>query len=224
MTRTSLGAMTLDKKFTLNLCGDEESFYQIIQNEAQDAKNVSAKEIVGDEKYYIGKTTNFTMNDRHLLSTLESDSKCSDAHNFCRSSIVTFTCDRLSPNNHATVLSNRHDCFFLFDVKTRYACGIQTQIGTNPWAVFSVIAMITLLVYCLGSILYRRKILYKRGWKQFPQWEIWCGIATIIWIAITSCLEKTGLKKNADHDWFAQDEVENGLIDELDEDLGTDED
>jgi cation-dependent mannose-6-phosphate receptor len=70
------------------------------------------------------------------------------------------------------------DCSYFFEGRSPYACGgiHQAKQTLGPGGVFSVIIIITVLVYFVGGCVYQRTVMHQRGWRQLPNYAMWAGI------------------------------------------------
>jgi cation-dependent mannose-6-phosphate receptor len=108
-----------------------------------------------------------------------------------KSTLFTFACDTsplLSGRPAVNFLGSPDHCTYVFEVRSRYACGGTTQSeekGTlGPGAVFGLIAGIAMLVYLIGGIVYQRNVLHQRGWRQLPNYAMWAGIFSFFSVSI----------------------------------------
>ena len=114
---------------------------------------------------------------------IDADLVASKANQRRKYSLLHFVCDTsplVSTRPAISFLGSQDHCNYVFEVRSRYACGGTTQSeekGTaGPGAVFSLIACIALLVYLIGGIVYQRNVQHQRGWKQLPNYAMWAGI------------------------------------------------
>jgi cation-dependent mannose-6-phosphate receptor len=58
--------------------------------------------------------------------------------------------------------------------------------------IFVFSAIIAILVYVIGGVVYQRVVMHQRGWRQLPNYVLWASIATflkdIVIISTSSCL------------------------------------
>ncbi|RMZ84225.1 hypothetical protein DV738_g668, partial [Chaetothyriales sp. CBS 135597] len=114
--------------------------------------------------------------------------------------MISFTCDTsptLSGRPAVSFIGTPDHCTYIFEVRSRYACGGTTSSGEKgtlgPGAVFLVILGIALLVYIIGGVAYRRNVMHQRGWKQIPNYEAWSAtgifLSDITIILFSSCTQ-----------------------------------
>ncbi|KAJ9641619.1 Cation-independent mannose-6-phosphate receptor CI-MPR [Knufia peltigerae] len=132
---------------------------------------------------------------------VDSDAATSKANKRRKSTLLSFICDTspsLSTRPAISFLGSPDHCTYIFEVRSRYACGgtIQSEEkGTlGPGAVFGVILGIALLVYLIGGIVYQRNVMHQRGWKQLPNYSVWAGLFSFISdmfvILFSSCTQR----------------------------------
>ncbi|KIV80345.1 hypothetical protein PV11_07851 [Exophiala sideris] len=118
-----------------------------------------------------------------------------------KSTLMSFICDTsplLSTKPAISFLGSPDHCTYVFEVRSRYACGGTTQSeekGTlGPGGVFGVILGIALLVYLIGGVVYQRNVMHQRGWKQVPNYAVWAGLCSFISdmfiILFSSCYQR----------------------------------
>lgn len=185
--------------FTMNFCGPVVESLDAVEGIAKNKLvNVSAyyKDQSGDI-YSIGQQNDEPIfRGKKLLLNYTMGSPCPDvdedgkpidtqskAHTRRKSTLLSFICDTsplLSTRPAISFLGSPDHCVYVFEVRSRYACGGTTQSnekGTlGPGAVFGVILGIALLVYLIGGIVYQRNVMHQRGWKQFPNYAAWAGL------------------------------------------------
>ncbi|KIW16021.1 hypothetical protein PV08_06072 [Exophiala spinifera] len=206
--------------FTLNFCGPVvEPLVDVEGILPSRVKNISAfyKDQKGrihsigqqnDELIFRGKKLllNYTMGSPcPSLSEdgipLDSDRAASKATHRRKSTLLSFICDTspiLSNRPAISFLGSPDHCTYVFEVRSRDACGGTTQSeekGTlGPGAVFGVILGIALLVYLIGGIVYQRNVMHQRGWKQVPNYSVWAGLLSFISdmfvILFSSCTQR----------------------------------
>lgn len=97
-----------------------------------------------------------------------------------KSTIISLLCasDPLAAPMALSFVGSPDSCAYFFEARTPAACGgievAQQQLG--PGGVFSVIAIIAVLVYLVGGCVYSRTVLHQRGWRQLPNYSFWAGI------------------------------------------------
>lgn len=97
-----------------------------------------------------------------------------------KSTIISLLCasDPLAPPMALSFVGSPDSCSYFFEARTPAACGgievAQQQLG--PGGVFSVIAIVAVLVYLVGGCVYSRTVLHQRGWRQLPNYSFWAGI------------------------------------------------
>jgi cation-dependent mannose-6-phosphate receptor len=188
--------------FTLNFCGPVvESLEDVDGISSSKSKNVSAfyKDAHGDyfsigqqndELVFRGKKLllNYTMGSPcpeidEDGNPVEEDMAAKKANRRRKNTLMSFVCDTsplLSGRPAISFMGSPDHCTYIFEVRSRYACGGTTQSGEKgtlgPGAVFGLIAGIALLVYLIGGIVYQRNVLHQRGWRQLPNYAMWAGI------------------------------------------------
>ncbi|KAI8943412.1 hypothetical protein NX059_001424 [Plenodomus lindquistii] len=124
-------------------------------------------------------------------------------------------------------------CTYFFEGRSPHACGgVHQETQTlGPGGVFSVIALIAVLVYFVGGCVYQRTVMHQRGWRQLPNYSMWAGIwgffADLFIILTSSCARLMPSRRGYSRVSLGQDggrggrgrrnEDENRLIDNLDE-------
>jgi cation-dependent mannose-6-phosphate receptor len=100
-----------------------------------------------------------------------------------KSTMLSFICDTsplLSTRPAISFLGTPDHCTYVFEVRSRFACGGTTQSeekGTlGPGGVFAVILGIAIGVYLIGGVVYQRNVMHQRGWKQLPNYAVWAGL------------------------------------------------
>lgn len=100
-----------------------------------------------------------------------------------KTTLLSFSCDlspTLSSRPAITFLGTPDHCTYIFDVRSRHACGGTTthhESGTlGPGGVFLVITGIALMVYVIGGVVYQRNVMHQRGWRQLPNYGLWAGV------------------------------------------------
>ena len=109
-----------------------------------------------------------------------------------KSTLLSFVCDTsplLSTRPAISFLGSPDHCTYVFEVRSRYACGGTTQSGEKgtlgPGGVFGVILGIALLVYLIGGVVYQRNVMHQRGWRQLPNYGVWAGLFSFISVCIS---------------------------------------
>ncbi|KAL2402869.1 hypothetical protein ABEF93_005510 [Exophiala dermatitidis] len=162
-----------------------------------------------------------------------------------KSTLLSFICDTsplLSTRPAISFLGSPDHCTYVFEVRSRYACGGTTSSGEKgtlgPGAVFAVILGIAMLVYLIGGVVYQRNVMHQRGWKQLPNYAVWAGLFSFISdmfiILFSSCTQRlpggitqlfagrrgyhrVGTDDARGHGRGRAPDDENRLIDQLDE-------
>ncbi|RMZ75572.1 hypothetical protein DV737_g5246, partial [Chaetothyriales sp. CBS 132003] len=198
--------------FTLNFCGPVVESVENVDGVARSRwANISA--YYHDEAgttYSLGQENHdLVFRGRKLLTNYTMGSPCPDldedgnpilatARHVAANTIITFACDTsptLSGRPAVSFIGTPDHCTYIFEVRSRYACGGTTSSGEKgtlgPGAVFLVILGIALLVYAVGGVVYRRNVMHQRGLKQIPNYEVWSAIAAFVSditiIFISSC-------------------------------------
>jgi cation-dependent mannose-6-phosphate receptor len=82
------------------------------------------------------------------------------------------------------------ECAYFFEVRSAAACGgvepVQQTLG--PGGVFGVIALIAVVVYFIGGIMYQRSVAHARGWRQLPNYSLWAGIGSFFQVSLKDLL------------------------------------
>lgn len=139
------------------------------------------REIIGDDD---------DDNDDKKHKDEDSDKKkkpSSDKQERRKTTIISLLCesDPLGKSSISFVAAV-DDCTYFFEGRSRSACGIvhaDTQT-LSPGGVFGVIALIAVLVYFVGGVMYQRTVMHQRGWRQLPNYAMWAGI----WRFFSVCL------------------------------------
>ncbi|KAB8343276.1 hypothetical protein FH972_022863 [Carpinus fangiana] len=101
-----------------------------------------------------------------------------------KTSIISLTCDRdpTKPPAVVSFIASPDDCTYIFDVHTIAACAtINVQKQTlGPSGVFGVIAIIAILVYIIGGVVYQRVVMHQRGWRQLPNYALWASMTSFV--------------------------------------------
>jgi cation-dependent mannose-6-phosphate receptor len=196
--------------FTLNFCGPVvESLDDVEGISSSKSKNVSAfyKDAHGDylsigqqndELVFRGKKLllNYTMGSPcpeidEDGNPVQEDVAAKKTNKRRKNTLMSFVCDTsplLSGRPAISFMGSPDHCTYVFEVRSRYACGGTTQSGEKgtlgPGAVFGLIAGIALLVYLIGGIVYQRNVLHQRGWRQLPNYAMWAGIFSFFSVSI----------------------------------------
>lgn len=123
------------------------------------------------------------------------------------------------------------ECTYFFEGRSPAACGgvHQAKQALGPGGVFSVIIIITILVYFVGGCVYQRTVMHQRGWRQLPNYAMWAGIwrfvADMFIILTSSCARFMPSRRGYSRVSLGHEngrrgrrnEDENRLIDNLDE-------
>ncbi|KAH0830898.1 putative mannose 6-phosphate receptor-like protein [Fonsecaea pedrosoi] len=187
--------------FTMNFCGPVVEQLEDVEGiPTSKLKNISAfyRDAHGDI-YSIGQQNDqLLFRGKKLILNYTMGSPCPDldedgtpieglvadkVNNRRKSTLLSFICDTsplLSTRPAVSFLGSPDHCTYVFEVRSRWACGGTTQSGEKgtlgPGAVFGLIAGIALLVYLIGGIVYQRNVLHQRGWRQLPNYAMWAGI------------------------------------------------
>lgn len=98
-----------------------------------------------------------------------------------KSTLISFHCEK-DPLKSAAVASfigtDPDECAYFFEMRSEAACPGPgpVQAGLGPAGVFGVIAIIAVLVYFVGGVMYNRSVEHARGWRQLPNYAMWAGI------------------------------------------------
>ncbi|KIX02000.1 uncharacterized protein Z518_07939 [Rhinocladiella mackenziei CBS 650.93] len=206
--------------FTMNFCGPVvEPLDEVEGIPTTTVANVSAfyKDARGDV-YSIGQENDEPIfRGRKLLMNYTMGSPCPDLdedglplepdtmsnrdRKRRKSTLLSFICDTsplLSTRPAISFLGTPDHCTYVFEVRSRYACGGTTQSGEKgtlgPGGVFGVIVGIALLVYLIGGIVYQRNVMHQRGWRQLPNYAVWAGLfsffSDMFVILFSSCTQR----------------------------------
>ncbi|EXJ95920.1 cation-dependent mannose-6-phosphate receptor [Capronia coronata CBS 617.96] len=125
-----------------------------------------------------------------------------------KSTMLSFICDTsplLSTRPAISFLGTPDHCTYIFEVRSRYACGGTTSAGEKgtlgPGGVFAVILGIALLVYLIGGVVYQRNVMHQRGWKQLPNYAVWAGLFSFISRPLSMPRRKRNGSSARSHDW-----------------------
>ncbi|KAF8445171.1 mannose-6-phosphate receptor binding domain-containing protein [Terfezia claveryi] len=174
--------------FHLNICGPVLSDVSKARGiDSEDArKNISAfYERDGDILSVGQASSTLLLRGKKLILEYTHGSPCSSAvPGFNKSAIISFLCDRELGSGKADVayVGEASDCSYFFEIRTLHACAtIQTpdgEEGLSPLAIFAVICLVFLAVYCVGGCVYQRTVMNARGWRQVPHYHTWARMAT----------------------------------------------
>lgn len=122
----------------------------------------------------------------------EKDGKDSEGHRR-KSTLIFFLCER-EPMTAAASISfvgtDPDECTYSFVIRSAAACGgaepVQQTLG--PGGVFGVIALIAVVVYFIGGIMYQRSVAHARGWRQLPNYSLWAGIGSFFQVSLKDLL------------------------------------
>lgn len=98
-----------------------------------------------------------------------------------KSTLISFHCEK-DPLKSGAVASfigtDPDECAYFFEMRSEAACpGLgPVQAGLGPGGVFGIIAVIAVLVYFVGGVMYNRSVEHARGWRQLPNYAMWAGI------------------------------------------------
>ncbi|KAL9086339.1 MAG: hypothetical protein Q9159_004239 [Coniocarpon cinnabarinum] len=99
-----------------------------------------------------------------------------------KSTIISLLCEREPKDGDPPVtvsfVGSIDDCTYFFEARSKSACAT-TKVNTQPLgpgSVFGIIAIITVLVYLVGGIMYQRIVQHQRGWRQLPNYALWSSI------------------------------------------------
>jgi cation-dependent mannose-6-phosphate receptor len=100
-----------------------------------------------------------------------------------KSTLISFHCER-DPLKALAVPSfigtDPAECAYFFEVRSPFACVGSAEpvgeVGLGPAGVFGVIALVAVLVYFIGGVIYNRSVGNARGWRQVPNYGMWAGI------------------------------------------------
>ncbi|EHY52513.1 cation-dependent mannose-6-phosphate receptor, variant [Exophiala dermatitidis NIH/UT8656] len=127
-----------------------------------------------------------------------------------KSTLLSFICDTsplLSTRPAISFLGSPDHCTYVFEVRSRYACGGTTSSGEKgtlgPGAVFAVILGIAMLVYLIGGVVYQRNVMHQRGWKQLPNYAVWAGLFSFISRPLSVPRRKRNASSARSYDWKA---------------------
>ncbi|KAF8418210.1 vacuolar sorting receptor [Tirmania nivea] len=172
--------------FHLNICTPVLSDVSEARGiDSEDArKNISAFYERDGDIFSMGQASSMLLlRGKKLILEYTNGSPCSPTvPEFNKSTIISFLCDREIGSGKADVayVGEASDCSYFFEIRTLHACAtIQTPEGEglSPLAVFAVICLVFLAVYCIGGCMYQRTVMNARGWKQVPHYHTWAKIA-----------------------------------------------
>ena len=192
--------------FTINFCGPVvESLEDVEGISSSKTANISAfyKDERGDifsigqqndQLLFRGKKMLLNYTQGSPCPELDEDGVPDDArlakrrtNNRRKSTLFSFICDTspaLAGRPAISFLGSPDHCTYVFEVRSRYACGGTTQSeekGTlGPGGVFGVILGIALLVYLIGGVVYQRNVMHQRGWRQLPNYAVWAGLFSFV--------------------------------------------
>lgn len=98
-----------------------------------------------------------------------------------KSTLISFHCEKDAMKAAAVasfVGTDPDECAYFFEVRSQAACAGSepVHVGLGPGGVFGVIAIIAVLVYFIGGIMYNRSVAHARGWRQLPNYTMWSSI------------------------------------------------
>jgi cation-dependent mannose-6-phosphate receptor len=98
-----------------------------------------------------------------------------------KSTLISFHCEKDPLKTFAVasfIGTDPDECAYFFEMRSEAACpGLgPVQAGLGPGGVFGIIAIIAVLVYFLGGVMYNRSVEHARGWRQLPNYAMWAGI------------------------------------------------
>lgn len=96
-----------------------------------------------------------------------------------KSTIMSFLCDRdlVTPAAAISFVGSLDHCTYVFEVRSAAACGgvaASADGGLGPAGLFGIIAAIAVAVYIIGGCVYQRTVMHQRGWRQIPNYSMWC--------------------------------------------------
>lgn len=110
-----------------------------------------------------------------------------------KSTLISFHCERepmITAASISFVGTDPDECAYFFEVRSAAACGgaepVQQTLG--PGGVFGVIALIAVVVYFMGGIMYQRSVAHARGWRQLPNYSLWAGIGSFFQVSLKDLL------------------------------------
>jgi cation-dependent mannose-6-phosphate receptor len=173
--------------FTLNICGPVvEELGHVEGLSADAAKNVSAfYTSPAGKTYSMGQANSeLVIRGKTLVLNYTGGSYCDEGRKKRKQTIISLLCDRepLAPKSPKLTLSfigpSEDECTYVFQARTQAACSTieNTPQQLGPGGVFSVIFLITAMVYFVGGCVYQRTVMHQRGWRQLPNYSMWSGI------------------------------------------------
>jgi len=209
--------------FSINICAPVVSPVNKFEG-LSDASHVSAYYLNGTDAVAIGgASTGLHFRGRKLILEYSGGSPCPHQSNFRRTTTLSFQCDREVFQRAAiSFVSAPNDCSYFFDVRTAYACPTVQLQAAGPFAIFGVILLVAMLVYCIGGCVYQRIVLHARGLRQIPHFQAITNAITMFTVSIPSfCLSAYSkiFKRQigSRQDTYARVADENALIDEADD-------
>lgn len=111
----------------------------------------------------------------------DDDKKTPSSRGRRKNIIISMLCERdpLAQHFALAFVASPDECSYFFEGRTNAACATantSSKTSLNPSGVFSVILIITLIVYLVGGCVYNRAVLQQRGWQQIPNYNLWAGI------------------------------------------------
>lgn len=174
--------------------------------------------VEGNETFSIGEiSSNIHFQGDKLVLQYRNGSLCPGNTTFRKSTTISFICDPSIQSKPLIFFVGQADkCAYFFEWHTAYACTKKKHIF-GPGTIFGIILLITSIVYCLGSCIYKNTIMYATGWKRIPHHGILFTIKDTISTLFASLCSKFGIFGflQSDYSYIGDIDEENRLIDEV---------
>ncbi|ODQ50897.1 mannose 6-phosphate receptor domain-containing protein [Saitoella complicata NRRL Y-17804] len=165
--------------FTLNICAP-------LLNTTDDAPHSSAGYVDEDGQFIsIGDVNTVPiLRGRRLTLELPSNTPCPTGPSK-RTTLISFLCDRdLTQKSAITFVGSPHSCDYFFEWRTARACPIAhghgRQKGLGVGSLFGLLAILFLLAYFVGGIVYQRVVMRQSGWRQVPHYHTLRSVVSFV--------------------------------------------
>jgi len=247
----------LGYNFTMNFCGPViEPLHDVVGVDKDMRRNVSAYYRSGGKTFALGlENSTPIFRGKKIVLNYTNGSPCDDSEYRRsersseassgsspgsskvrrKSTVISLLCDKdpAAPTLTLSFIGSTDECSYFFEARTPAACPtINVKETVSPASVFGIILLIGIVVYLVGGCVYSRMVLQQRGWRQFPNYNLWATVfdfaRDIFVIVFSSCLRLIpGSRKGAHRVGVHQrgqsggargdNDAENRLIDELNE-------
>ncbi|KTW31496.1 hypothetical protein T552_00138 [Pneumocystis carinii B80] len=203
--------------FKINICAP------IMMNdtsiEGVNLERVGAIYVEGNETFSIGEmSSNVYFQGEKVVLQYKNGSLCPGNTTFRKSSTISFICNpRIYDKPVIFFVAEADKCAYFFEWHTAYACTKAKEHLFGPGTIFGIILLVTLIVYCIGSCIYRNTTIYATGWRQIPRHGVFFTIKDTASNLFTSLFSKLNIFKfmQSDYSYIGDIDEENRLIDEV---------